>query len=575
MAKLRDQNPDEVVPWGLFSKKYGVMIINTDALDSKETAQRVVDHESAHEAFGVANIKLKEEAAKYFGGENYQGWYRLIYEGRNELITYYMDIERNGIQPSSLGLFRSDLYPAFGDGFDVFNLSIRAQLTEKGLPREKIDSLLLAATADGYQPLVDELGGWDKFFEFFEKAGLENSAKALSPTHRPAPVPTSFNFIETVVATYDEKLAGPCGLPKISTKKSALADSGGATEVRLNLASHLQQRVPQNYPSVNSQKGVKVAGFAPAEPWMRSQVPYYSTPTPLPSIASAQPQVLGTSTIFPCPLDLRNWKWPNKDKAAFDTGSKTIDNLLAQAHAGQTDPNFHGLISPGHTHTQAVTDLAMDLAEKRNLAPVEKLALKIAAYDHDLGNTPDGSRQQWQDAEERSAKTLESNISLILNELDVTDSAQRQEILFLATQAIRETNVREYGFVFAPKKEAGKIGLILRLADQLVVLHPKYDYTNPQNHPSLQVLAEGFSQPGIYPNGVDLIPFMDNMSNHPEGRTAINELGLQDRLQEVLKYNHWLTNWLVDNNYTKVSSLADIQAIRKKLPTLYLDNPKR
>ena len=92
------------------------------------------------------------------------------------------------------------------------------------------------------------------------------------------------------------------------------------------------------------------------------------------------------------------------------------------------------------------------------------------------------------------------------------------------------------------------------------------------------MLAEGFSQPGIYPNGVDLIPFMnfmDNMSNHPEGRTAINELGLQDRLQEVLKYNHWLTNWLVDNNYTKVSSLADIQAIRKKLPTLYLDNPKR
>jgi len=63
-----------------------------------------------------------------------------------------------------------------------------------------------------------------------------------------------------------------------TTKKSAFADLGGSTQVESDLASHLEAILTLLIRFVN--RSVEVAGFAPAEPWMRSQVPHSSTPTP-------------------------------------------------------------------------------------------------------------------------------------------------------------------------------------------------------------------------------------------------------------------------------------------------------
>ena len=69
----------------------------------------------------------------------------------------------------------------------------------------------------------------------------------------------------------------------LTTKKSACADSGDSTNVGSNLDCHLDSNLQQQRNFVNTQnKGVEVAGFAPAEPWVTIQVPHLGTPTPSP-----------------------------------------------------------------------------------------------------------------------------------------------------------------------------------------------------------------------------------------------------------------------------------------------------
>ena len=69
-------------------------------------------------------------------------------------------------------------------------------------------------------------------------------------------------------------------LTLINTKKSARADFGDSTQVESNLTCHLRNNIQQEMKFVNITKGVEVAGLAPAEPWMTSQILYLSTPTP-------------------------------------------------------------------------------------------------------------------------------------------------------------------------------------------------------------------------------------------------------------------------------------------------------
>lgn len=68
------------------------------------------------------------------------------------------------------------------------------------------------------------------------------------------------------------------------TKKSAFADLGGPTQVGRNLDSQLKDSLARKKLLVKSpdKSSVEVAGFAPAEPWLRIQAPYSSTPTPNP-----------------------------------------------------------------------------------------------------------------------------------------------------------------------------------------------------------------------------------------------------------------------------------------------------
>ncbi len=85
------------------------------------------------------------------------------------------------------------------------------------------------------------------------------------------------NKINTLLKETEEKLE------YLTTKKSASADSGDPTKVESDLAYHPKGTVSQTQSFVkmqNQNKGVEVAGFAPAGPWMISQVPYSSTPTP-------------------------------------------------------------------------------------------------------------------------------------------------------------------------------------------------------------------------------------------------------------------------------------------------------
>ncbi|HCM67646.1 MAG TPA: hypothetical protein DIS62_01410, partial [Candidatus Kerfeldbacteria bacterium] len=91
--------------------------------------------------------------------------------------------------------------------------------------------------------------------------------------------------------TYDGTMAVRGGAlvfePAASTKKSPFGDFGGSTQVESDLARHLVTILSRVRESVKTLlvKGVEVAGFAPARPWMTSQVPHSSTPTPKISIA--------------------------------------------------------------------------------------------------------------------------------------------------------------------------------------------------------------------------------------------------------------------------------------------------
>ncbi|MFH2022038.1 MAG: hypothetical protein ABIJ33_02015 [Patescibacteria group bacterium] len=95
------------------------------------------------------------------------------------------------------------------------------------------------------------------------------------------PINQMFNLGERAVAWKKVGKLQAGGKDGDEQKIRLTADSRGSTQVESNLAYHLRGSIHQKEKVVNNKiKGVEVAGFAPAEPWMISQVLYSSTPTP-------------------------------------------------------------------------------------------------------------------------------------------------------------------------------------------------------------------------------------------------------------------------------------------------------
>ena len=208
MDKIR-RNQSEVVPAGLYLPRYDVIVLNEESPDFDHQAQRFLDHELSHQSHDLANNGEFWQAVKdHFGERDYKGRGRLIYEGRNELITYFIARERARLAGETIPSakeFGSELYWAFGDGFTTFDYDIRETLRVKGLADEKIDRLLLSIGPEGYKSLVDELGGWDVFLSFFDN--LEEAALDLMPAEKFSP--------EVQMAIFESRVLAPQGLVRV------------------------------------------------------------------------------------------------------------------------------------------------------------------------------------------------------------------------------------------------------------------------------------------------------------------------------------------------------------------------
>ncbi|MBI5449656.1 hypothetical protein HY948_05075 [Candidatus Gottesmanbacteria bacterium] len=117
-----------------------------------------------------------------------------------------------------------------------------------------------------------------------------------------------------------------------ATKKSPRGDSGDSTLVESDLASHLKKILADILTYVKD-LGVEVAGFAPAGPWMRSQVPHSSTPTPNTSIPQHIRTVLSnfSAKFLPEGLNFLENKAKPVAEAIADTVKKTVVDPLTAA----------------------------------------------------------------------------------------------------------------------------------------------------------------------------------------------------------------------------------------------------
>ena len=188
MKKI-SRNQDAFVPAGLYVTKLDTVVLNRDTPEFEQSAQRFLDHELSHQNFnGANNEEFTQVIIKHFGEDDYKGWRRLIYEGRNELITYYIAKERAlqaGQPVPKSSEFSQSLYESFAAGFDAFNFDIRNELLARGLSDAEADNLLLSIGIDGYTPLVKALGSWDNLLGYFDH--LTSAAEELRPIPKPKP----------------------------------------------------------------------------------------------------------------------------------------------------------------------------------------------------------------------------------------------------------------------------------------------------------------------------------------------------------------------------------------------------
>lgn len=296
-------------PDAVYSRDYNLIVINENALYDPNNieVQRSFDHETGHQILGFADRKLAEEAKTYYG-DNWKQWHRLILEARNEIITYYLYKERlSNSQPLPINKFVRE---EFAPGVNILYDTIQQYLIANGVTPSEAERLILSLSARGYQPLVDKLGGWDKFFEFFKPA--EDSANKLAPKPK-EPLPSGkTGFVEEIKDSYNQEIARPCGFPALGlspTKKSALADS--LTNARTDTLTFELSDKSLSSTTTNVNKGVDPRGVEPLPLELTVQTPHRRGPMPLSSIASvngaglpAGRQVLGAATV-PCPLDPR------------------------------------------------------------------------------------------------------------------------------------------------------------------------------------------------------------------------------------------------------------------------------
>jgi hypothetical protein len=175
--------PDNPNAQAFYSVDYDLYIIKESTLFESEVAQWVIDHEVNHQLSQSSVIRQQLEAAVNQSalpeGIN---WRRFIQEGHNELLTYYTQQARSLkhhraiLDPEdALTIYNSNT--AQIAAFNVFENDIKQALLAKGYNEAQTITIMLALGSTGLQPLVDALGGWDIFFNYFKPRG--NNALSL------------------------------------------------------------------------------------------------------------------------------------------------------------------------------------------------------------------------------------------------------------------------------------------------------------------------------------------------------------------------------------------------------------
>ncbi|MEK7165646.1 MAG: HD domain-containing protein, partial [Patescibacteria group bacterium] len=182
---MRILNPGRSVG-GFYDMQFGLFVIRDDQ-ELLRDLQSIIDHEVSHQLNDLYDNKLLAEVVRYFGEKGKMGWWDLINEGKTEYITYFVEQEaakaENRAPNFDVYGFSKQLNWAYEKSFWTFRADIRKALVDKGFSYDDADKLLLSIGPDGLQPLIDALGGWDKFFEFF--ASYEAEAAYLDPSRRP------------------------------------------------------------------------------------------------------------------------------------------------------------------------------------------------------------------------------------------------------------------------------------------------------------------------------------------------------------------------------------------------------
>lgn len=197
---------------GFYAQEFNLLVLKDDDSFSNFQYQWFIDHELNHHLTQnnsllsalYANIQksnilspLKWNILQWFSAAtpfdlNKSKWYSFIFEGHNELLTYYTQQTRN-IENSLPVIKASEISQRIGQtleynaSFEVFEFEIKQDLIRKGYSETDAIKLILSLGPKGYQPLVDALGGWNKFFNYFKKyeniaLGLENNNQQLLPT---------------------------------------------------------------------------------------------------------------------------------------------------------------------------------------------------------------------------------------------------------------------------------------------------------------------------------------------------------------------------------------------------------
>ncbi|MBI5358043.1 hypothetical protein HZB69_00210 [Candidatus Amesbacteria bacterium] len=412
------------------------------------------------------------------------------------------------------------------------------------------------------KPLEDLMGGWNGIAVYFENTGFEvpNSTPPSNPGQ-----PSKFQRFKNWL--WEEGGVRAWGKLKnlLTQRDNTKCDLGYFPQQKTALANgfSLVKEIESPSPDKHLDRTIPDQLLSNA-----------------PSSEVYPPATLSITNIFdwlvprvsaqgPCPVALNEYNnpelmtinWPNPLDLDFHTVVNII-NRIKITHSQLVLEAFEKLVI-------AKPEIFDRIAKEKGIGvETVKNSYQTAIKMHDLGNIiqlEDGRliyrpEMKYDGAEEESVKIAE----LLLEGNYGYSKDINNDLVY---ELIRGTTVKEYAFV---RNYRGNYAQkVMAILDQTVA-YGRYDYTNPQNHPSMLLIAETLIN-NLWKFNWDKLwfSFLEDQNTDPETLEMATAIYGLDRIKLILAINSQMAKWLGEKVITK----DNFEETRNMLPKTYDNNP--